>query len=795
MKKFAVLMSLILTVSCFSLLSSAGVSAAEAPERDPEVVTATIPGGTEVTEIEAPSNEKLFYGYVDQEFGIVKPADAKAGIKKSAAGKKLTGYDLGVYTYISSQLPLISSGERSSTVFAVPLDGSNMPQYSWTASECGLSRLVIPASESESGKAEIEPEALNFMSEQFKTLNAQKVMYALIADHPYDMYWFNKGVGIVVPDVDVNAYYDSSAGEERIEFSEPFTLAFTVSADYAAGEYEVDTAIGKTVRKAAANAKDIVTEYKDKGDLDKLDAYRGVICDLASYDHQAMAELEENGAEVYGNPWQLVWVFDEDPNTKVVCEGYSKAFQYLCDKSEFKSDITCLSIRGMMNVNSNHMWNIVNMDDGLNYLVDLTNIDEGMIGESYKLFLAGTSGSVDSGYTFDLGDSDTISYSYDSEARMIFSDEELTLTDHRYVTQTAQPFTISPTSMELEVGDKVSYTIESVEDEPGHKYVKLTGIYGELYIKSGNTDVAVVSQEKETAGWVVAQAPGTATVTLTADETLRYLECNADLSVTVKPRDLSSDKCVATVTQNVGYNGSAREPNVKVSYNGTLLEKDKDYTVTFSDNVEMGVAKAVINGNGTTSIGSRELTFNIVPARTSKLTLVNQPSAIKLTWSKIAGAERYVIYRTANGTTKKIKTIKDVSTVTYTDKYARTNGTKYTYKIVAYAGGKESPLSRSTAIYRLVRASITSVTSPSAGKMSVNYSRNAKATGYEIQFSLNKDFSGAKTAKVTKNSLVTRNIGKLQSGKKYYVRMRSYKEVSGTKHVSAWSVIKAVRIK
>lgn len=30
---------------------------------------------------------------------------------------------------------------------------------------------------------------------------------------------------------------------------------------------------------------------------------------------------------------ELIWVFDGDSSTNVVCEGYAKAFQYLCDLS------------------------------------------------------------------------------------------------------------------------------------------------------------------------------------------------------------------------------------------------------------------------------------------------------------------------------------------------------------------------------------------------------------------------------------------------------------------------------
>ena len=63
-----------------------------------------------------------------------------------------------------------------------------------------------------------------------------------------------------------------------------------------------------------------------------------------------------------------------------VCEGYSKAFQYLCDLSSFKDKVECHSVSGV--TSGPHMWNVVAMEDGYNYLVDVTNCDEGTVRET-----------------------------------------------------------------------------------------------------------------------------------------------------------------------------------------------------------------------------------------------------------------------------------------------------------------------------------------------------------------------------------------------------------------------------
>lgn len=59
-------------------------------------------------------------------------------------------------------------------------------------------------------------------------------------------------------------------------------------------------------------------------------------------------------------------------------------------------------------------------------------------------------------------------------------------------------------------------------------------------------------------------------------------------------------------------------------------------------------------------------------------------SGISLKWSKVTGAQGYVIYRkTGSGSYKKLKTEKGVSNLSYTDKTAK-KGKTYTYKVKAY---------------------------------------------------------------------------------------------------------------
>ena len=63
--------------------------------------------------------------------------------------------------------------------------------------------------------------------------------------------------------------------------------------------------------------------------------------------------------------------------------------------------------------------------------------------------------------------------------------------------------------------------------------------------------------------------------------------------------------------------------------------------------------------------------------------------------------------------------------------------------------------------------------------------------GYQVQYSLKKNFKGAKTKKLNKTKLTVKN---LKAKKTYYVRVRAYKKINGKMQYSNWSS-KNVKIK
>lgn len=90
----------------------------------------------------------------------------------------------------------------------------------------------------------------------------------------------------------------------------------------------------------------------------------------------------------------------------------------------------------------------------------------------------------------------------------------------------------------------------------------------------------------------------------------------------------------------------------------------------------------------------------------------------------------------------------------------------------------------------------TSITKLKKGKKCFNVKWKKKAyTGYQVQYSLNSTMESAKTVTITKAKTVSKKVKKLKKKKTYYVRVRTYKTVSGTKYYSYWSAVKSVKTK
>lgn len=330
--------------------------------------------------------------------------------KSSSAKNNLDGISKGLYEFLAEKITLIATGERDSTRLDIyPEDMTEWgAKSSWTKDEIGKSSISLD-------------DVSDLFFEQFKL---SEVVMALLHDLPYEFYWFDKTTGY-------GSQIQSSSTSSKVNIV-LYTIYFHVTGEYKGASYTngntcVDTTKTASTSTILNNAKSIVETYKNLNDFQKLLSYKNKICELVAYNDSASLPTYHGG---YGNPWQVIYVFDNITSTNVVCEGYAKAFQLLCNLSTFESDsVACYTVTGTMSGGTGeggHMWNIVTMDDGFSYLVDITNSDTGTVGSDGELFLKGyATGTVSQGFNFALSSNTT--FTYDSDTTTLWGTESFSI--------------------------------------------------------------------------------------------------------------------------------------------------------------------------------------------------------------------------------------------------------------------------------------------------------------------------------------------------------------------------------
>lgn len=109
-------------------------------------------------------------------------------------------------------------------------------------------------------------------------------------------------------------------------------------------------------------------------------------------------------------------------------------------------------------------------------------------------------------------------------------------------------------------------------------------------------------------------------------------------------------------------------------------------------------------------------------------------------------------------------------------------------------GGYSGTITKTFTIYPK-KATLSSVKSTKKKQITAKWKKDTQATGYQLQYSTNSKFkSGNKTYNISKNSTVYKKLT-TKKGKTYYVRVRSYKTISGKKVYGAWSSVKHTKSK
>ena len=240
-----------------------------------------------------------------------------------------------------------------------------------------------------------------------------------------------------------------------------------------------------------------------------------------------------------------------------------------------------------------------------------------------------------------------------------------------------------------------------------------------------------------------------------------------------------SKASVTLSTSTYAYDGKAKKPGVTVKLNGKTLKNGTDYTVSYSNNTKVGTAKVTITGKGNYT-GSVSKTYSI--KNNFKKATISGISNKSYTGKNITQS----ITVKHNG-----KTLKKGTDYTVSYSNNKNIGTA-TVKIT----GKGSYTGTVTKTFKInpAKQEIQKLTAKSKAFF-VDWAQKGSATGYEIQYATNSKFTSAKKVTITNNKTDKTTVSKLSGKKKYYVRVRSYTTVKGTKYYGAWSASKSVTTK
>lgn len=297
--------------------------------------------------------------------------------------------------------------------------------------------------------------------------------------------------------------------------------------------------------------------------------------------------------------------------------------------------------------------------------------------------------------------------------------------------------------------------------------------------KSSNDNVATVDND----GRISLRGDGTAVITATTSGGL-----TAKFTLKVSNKVFLKDCTVTLAKKTYTCTGKAIKPTVTVVNGWEELAKS-NYTVKYSANTSVGIAKVVITGKGSAS-GSVTRYFKIIPAKPTKVKFASAGTkSVKLTWAKSKGAKAYEVYMYKN---KKWVKVKKTTAASCTISGLK-SATVYKFKIKAYNGKYYSAASGTVSTTtKPVKVTVKTVNSAKKKTVKATWKKSTGVSGYQVQICAKKTFKGAKTVST---KAVSKSFTGLKSKKIYYVRVRAFKTLGGKKYYGAWSVIKKVKAK
>lgn len=282
---------------------------------------------------------------------------------------------------------------------------------------------------------------------------------------------------------------------------------------------------------------------------------------------------------------------------------------------------------------------------------------------------------------------------------------------------------------------------------------------------------------------------GTATITVTG---IGRYSGTQTANFVIEPKSMQSLDTSDIADRT--YTGDAYTPDITVSDGSKVLTKGVDYTVTYTNNTEPGMASVVIKGVGSNYSGTKVVSFKISAVAVKGLKASNvKYNSLKLKWTKQDYADGYQI---CNSSSKVLKTVtKNSATIT-----GLSAGKTYKYKVRSYI--KNADGTRSYGAFSSVLNATTKLKTPTVkvvskakGQARISWSKVSGASGYEIYY---KKSAGAKYKKLkTVNNANIRvcTVRGMKSGDRAYFRIRAFRNNGSKKVYSSLNPLKVITVK
>ncbi|MGN1114756.1 MAG: transglutaminase domain-containing protein [Oscillospiraceae bacterium] len=271
---------------------------------------------------------------------------------------------------------------------------------------------------------------------------------------------------------------------------------------------------------------------------------------------------------------------------------------------------------------------------------------------------------------------------------------------------------------------------------------------------------------------------------------------------TIAPKTVTNLK--VNLAKEYAYSGKAVCPKPKVYSGSTLLKLNRDYTLSYKNNINTGKAQCTVSSKGNYKWNAKTYNFDIKFGVINTLNSSSSSDKVTLSWDKVPLATGYKISK-YDSKKKKWAALKNVSATKYSVSSLQ-SAAKYKFGVTPYrklSNGKYQygPMKTIDCTTKLKTPVIT--LKAYKNKANISWSKVPRASGYEIyccggeqiynnsrngvDIEMNSCYNNIHLVKTVSANTTSFTKTGLKSNFNYHFKIRAYYIVNGKKVYSSFS--------